>query len=315
MRAYGSLDQTPAGQRAIAIGSFDGVHLGHRRVIERTIAAAGERGLTATVVTFDPHPMAVLRPELAPLELSTPARKQALVAELGADELVRIRFDRAFSMLDHERFAEEVLARALGARLVIVGRNFHYGHRAQGSIESLSESGDRLGFAVEPAPLLEVGGVAISSSRIRDLITAGEVATAAELLGRPPWVEGTIVRGDGRGRELGFATANLAAAPHTAVPAIGIYAGWGHLDGERHPAAISIGYNPTFSDDRKRVRIEAHLLDFDSDVYGRPLRLDFSHRLRGEQRFDSVEELTSQVHRDIAAVRAYAHTAAGGSAA
>ncbi len=310
MRTYGSLEKTPAGQRAIAIGSFDGVHLGHRRVIERTIAAARARGLTATVVTFDPHPMAVLRPELAPLELSTPARKQVLVAELGVDELVRIRFDRAFSMLDHERFAEQVLAAALGARLVIVGRNFHYGHRAEGSIESLSESGQRLGFAVEPAPLLEVGGVAVSSSRIRDLITAGEVEHATELLGRPPWIEGTIVRGDGRGHELGFATANLSAAPHTAVPALGIYAGWGHLDGERHPAAISIGYNPTFSDARDRVRIEAHLLDFDSDVYGRPLRLEFTHRLRGEERFASVEELTAQVHRDIAAVRAYAHTPA-----
>jgi riboflavin kinase/FMN adenylyltransferase len=308
VRAYSSLEKAPAAARAVAIGSFDGVHLGHRRVIERTIAAARERNLTATVVSFDPHPMAVLRPELAPLELSTPARKQVLVAEMGVDELVWIRFDRAFSMLDHERFAEEVLSQALGARLVIVGRNFHYGHRAQGSIESLAQSGERLGFAVEPAPLLEVGGVAISSSRIRDLITAGNVQQASELLGRLVWIEGTIVRGDGRGRELGFATANVAAAPHTAVPAIGIYAGWGHLDGERHAAAISIGYNPTFSDARDRVRIEAHLLDFDRDVYGRPLRVEFTHRLRGEERFGSVDELVAQVHRDISAVRALAHT-------
>jgi riboflavin kinase/FMN adenylyltransferase len=308
MRVYSSLESLPPDRRAIAIGSFDGVHLGHRRVIERTIEAAARDGLTAAVVTFEPHPMAVLRPELAPLELSTPARKQALVAGLGVAEMVRIRFDRAFSMLDHERFAQEVLAEALGAKLVIVGRNFRYGHRAQGSIETLEEAGRRLGFAVEPAPLLEIGGVPVSSSRIRDLITAGQVDQAGRLLGRPAWVEGTIVRGDGRGRELGFATANLEPAPHTAVPATGIYAGWGDLDGERHPAAISVGYNPTFSDARDRVRIEAHLLDFDRDVYGRPLLIEFTQRLRGEERFGSIEELVAQVHRDITAVRRLAYT-------
>jgi len=310
MITHGSLELAPAGSRAIAIGSFDGVHLGHRRVIERVIAAARERRLAATVVTFEPHPMAVLRPELAPLALSTAERKQTLIAELGADELVRIRFDHAFSLLDHERFANEVLAAALGARLVIVGRNFRYGHRAQGSIETLAASGERLGFAVEPAPLLEIAGSPVSSSRIRDLITAGHVEEASQLLGRPTWIEGTIVRGAGRGRKLGFATANVDAAPRTAVPATGIYAGWGHLDGRRHAAAISVGYNPTFSDARDRVRIEAHMLDFDRDVYGQHLRVEFARRLRGEERYGSVEELVEQVHRDIAAVRAFAHTSA-----
>jgi riboflavin kinase/FMN adenylyltransferase len=307
MKVYSSLESLPPGRRAIAIGSFDGVHLGHRLVIDRTIGAAARDGLIAAVVTFEPHPMAVLRPELAPLELSTPTRKQELVAELGVEEMVQIRFDHAFSMLDHERFAQEVLAEALGAKLVIVGRNFRYGHRAQGSIETLEESAHRLGFAVEPAPLLEIGGAPVSSSRIRDLITAGQVEQAARLLGRPAWVEGTIVRGDGRGRELGFATANLEPAPHTAVPATGIYAGWGVLDGERHAAAISVGYNPTFSDVRERVRIEAHLLDFDRDIYGRRFLIEFTHRLRGEERYGSIEELVAQVRRDIAAVRTLAH--------
>ena len=308
MKTHSSLESLPPGRRAIALGSFDGVHLGHRRVIERTIEAAAREGLTAAVVTFEPHPMAVLHPELAPLELSTPARKQQLVAELGIDEMVQIRFDRAFSLLEHERFAQQVLADGLGAKLVIVGRNFRYGHRAQGSIETLEVSGERLGFAVEPAALLEIGGAPVSSSRIRDLITAGQVEQAGRLLGRPAWVEGTIVRGDGRGRELGFATANVEPAPRTAVPATGIYAGWGDLEGERHPAAISVGYNPTFSDARERVRIEAHLLDFDRDIYGRPLLIEFTHRLRGEERFGSIEELVAQVHRDIASVRTFAHT-------
>ncbi len=314
MMLHGSLDGLPATPRAIAIGSFDGVHLGHRRVIERTIEAAGSRGLASTVVTFEPHPMSVLRPELAPLELSTPDRKREMVAELGIDELVQIRFDLAFSQLDHAQFEQRVLCDALAARLVIVGSNFRYGHRAQGSIDTLSAAGERLGFDVESAPLLEAGGSIVSSSRIRDLITAGHVEQAAGLLGRAAWIEGTIVRGDGRGRELGFATANLEAAPHTAVPAIGIYAGWAHVDGERFAAAISVGYNPTFSDARDRVRIEAHLLDFDRDVYGRPLRIEFTHRLRGEERYGSIEELVAQVHRDIAAVRTFTHMPSGDSA-
>ena len=288
----------------MALGSFDGVHLGHRRVIERAVQAARADGIRSSVVTFEPHPMAVLRPELAPHELSTPARRAELVAALDPDELIVIPFTRAFSLVEHERFAEEVLARRLGARLVIVGRNFRYGHGAKGSIETLAESGGRLGFAVEPAPLLEMDGAPVSSSRIRDLLSAGEVEHAGRLLGRPPWLEGTIVRGDGRGRGLGFATANLQPPARAALPATGIYAGRAQLPDERRPAAISIGYNPTFSDERRRVRIEAHLLDFDRDVYGHPLRLELLRRMRGEERFGSVEELVEQVHRDIAAVRA-----------
>ena len=157
---------------------------------------------------------------------------------------------------------------------------------------------------MQPAPLLELDGAPVSSSRIRDLFGAGEVEHAARLLGRAPWLEGMVVRGDGRGRELGFATANLESAPRSAMPAIGIYAGRAHLPGESHAAAISVGYNPTFSDERERVRVEAHLLDFDRDIYGEPLRIEFMRRLRGEQRFDTVQDLVAQVHRDIDAVRA-----------
>ncbi|HVI37735.1 MAG TPA: riboflavin kinase, partial [Gaiellales bacterium] len=225
------LDQAQPAARTVALGSFDGVHLGHRRVIETAIAAAAERGTRSSVVTFEPHPMVVLRPELAPHELSTPERRSQLVAELGPDELIVIRFDHAFSQIEHDQFAERVLHEALDARLVIVGRNYRYGHRAQGSIETLAASGQRLGFDVHPAPLLELDGAPVSSSRIRDLFGAGEVEHAARLLGRAPWLEGTIVRGDGRGRELGFATANLESAPRSAMPAIGVYAGRAHLPG------------------------------------------------------------------------------------
>jgi riboflavin kinase / FMN adenylyltransferase len=254
----------------------------------------------------------VLRPELAPRELSTPARRAQLIEQLGPDELIVIPFTHEFSLLDHERFAEAVLRDRLNAALVIVGRNFRYGHRAQGSIETLADSGARLGFETEPSPLVEVDGAPVSSSRIRDLLSAGEVAHAERLLGRHPWLDGMIVRGDGRGRELGFATANLECAPHTAFPATGIYAGRAHVAGTTRPAAISVGYNPTFTDDRERLRVEAHLLDFDAAIYGEPMHLEFTRRLRGEERYGSVEELVEQVHRDIAAVRAGSEGHPGG---
>lgn len=301
--ALGDLEPTA---RAVAIGSFDGVHVGHRAVIERTMALAAEDGLRSSVVTFHPHPVSVLRPELAPRELSTPERKRELVAQIGPDELVVIHFGLELSRHTHEEFARDVIAGALGARRVVVGTNFRYGNRAQGTVETLAASGAELGFTIEPAPLVEVAGAPVSSSRIRDLIAAGDVAAAGRLLGRDPWLEGRVVRGDGRGRGLGFATANLQPVPHSALPARGVYAGSAHLEARSRPAAISVGYNPTFSDARDQVRIEAHLLDFDEDIYDAPLRVDFARRLRDEERFASVDELVAQIHRDVEAVRATA---------
>jgi riboflavin kinase/FMN adenylyltransferase len=297
------LKEVPGGPRSIAIGTFDGVHLGHRAVVARTVSIARERGIGAAVVTFHPHPMRVLRPELAPPELSTLERKTALLEELGPDELVVIGFDRRLSEVEHDEFEERVLKGALGVEHVVIGQNFRYGHRAQGNVDTLREAGERLGFEVEPAPLVELDGDAVSSSRIRDLLGAGDVAGAGRRLGRPPGGEGVVVRGDGRGRGLGFATANVDQPPDSAVPAIGVYAGVGHVAGISRPAAISVGYNPTFTDARDKLRIEAHLLDFDDDIYGRPMRIDFTERLRGEEKYDSVDALVEQVHRDIAAVR------------
>jgi riboflavin kinase/FMN adenylyltransferase len=298
-----SLDEVVVGRRAIAIGTFDGVHLGHQAVIGRTVSVAREHGIGSAVVTFHPHPMTVLRPELAPAELTTLARKTELVDRVGPDEMIVIRFDHALSQMEHDEFETRVLKGALGAAYVAVGDNFRYGHRARGGVETLREAGKRLGFEVEPAPLVEVDGAPVSSSRVRELLAAGDVAAAGRLLGRPPSVEGIVVRGDGRGRGLGFATANIDQAPRSAVPAVGVYAGTGHVAGVSRPAAISVGFNPTFTDDRSKLRIEAHLLDFDQDVYGEPMRIDFTERLRGEEKFDSVDELVEQVHRDIDAVR------------
>ncbi len=304
MIVHSGVEGADSAGRALAIGSFDGVHLGHRRVVARTIEVAREQGLRAAVVTFHPHPISVLRPELAPHQLSTLERKTALLDELGLDELIVLRFDLALSELSAAAFAAQVLAEGLGARHVVVGQNFRYGHRAQGTAETLRASGEVLGFAVEPAPLLEIGGAPVSSSRIRDLLTAGEIGGAAALLGRDPWIEGAVVHGDGRGRGLGFPTANVEPAPRSALPSLGVYAGRAWLPGGgTRPAAISVGYNPTFSDERERVRIEAYLLDFEGDLYGSAIRLDLVERLRGEERFGSVDDLIAQIGRDVDAVR------------
>ena len=291
------------GRRSVALGSFDGVHLGHRQVIAAAVEQAAARDLTAAVVTFYPHPATVLRPELAPFELSTLERRAALVGELGVDEMVVVRFTLEFSQIDADRFASEVLVDRLGAACVAVGHNYRYGHRAQGTIETLREAGARLGFEVTELPLLELQGGVVSSSRIRDLIGDGQVELAAALLGRPPWLEGTVVRGDGRGRGLGFATANLEPLGRSVLPGRGVYAGHAHLPSSSHPAAISVGYNPTFTDSREAVRVEAHLLDFDRDIYGSSLRLEFARRLRDEERFGSVDDLVAQLHRDVQQTR------------
>ena len=297
------LEHVPPGRRAVAIGSFDGVHLGHRRVIAAAVEAAADHALVSAVVTFQPHPMRVLRPEQAPDELSTIERQAELAALLGPDELVVIAFDHELSQMSAEQFGERVVAGILGARRVFVGGNFRYGHRAAGSVATLTEQGRELGFEVTVVPMLEVDGAPVSSSRIRALLAAGDVAAAARLLGRAPWVEGTVVRGDGRGRQIGVPTANVQQPAHAVRPAIGIYAGRAHLAGEDHPAAISVGRNPTFPDDARAVRVEAHLLDFDRDIYGEPIRVEFGHRLRDELRFDSVEELVAQMRRDIQRAR------------
>jgi len=308
------LETVPPGRRAIAIGSFDGVHLGHRRVIAAAVGAAADAGLTSAAVTFQPHPMRLLRPEQAPDELSTLDRQAELTSLLGLDELVVIRFTPELSLIPADEFAVGVVAGVLGARLVFVGGNFRYGHRAQGTTETLSARGRTLGFEVEVVPMLEIDGAPVSSSRIRELLGRGEVEAAARLLGRAPWVEGMVVRGDGRGREIGVPTANLQLEQHTVRPATGIYAGRAHLPGEDHVAAISVGSNPTFSDGGDRIRVEAHLLDFDGDVYGRPIRLEFTHRLRDELRFDSVDALVEQMGRDIAMTRQLAGADVGGGA-
>src|SRR5689334_19352402 len=296
------------GPSVVTIGVFDGVHRGHQLIVARAATAARDLGLPLVVVTFDPHPAGVIRPGSAPAQLCTLRRRAQLLGELGADAVCVLEFTLEFSRLGPEEFVRAVLADRLHARRVVVGENFRFGHRAAGDLALLAELGEKYDFQAEGMPLLAQDGVTMSSSAIRDLVAAGDVAGAARGLGRPHRVEGVVVRGEHRGRALGFPTANLETAEHTAIPADGVYAGWlAGLDAgeeaERWPAAISVGTNPTF-DGRHRV-VEAYALDRDDlDLYGVHVAVDFAARLRGMVRFDSVEALIDQMHVDSAEARA-----------
>jgi riboflavin kinase/FMN adenylyltransferase len=286
---------------AVAIGTFDGVHRGHQELVARARAAATRLSGEAVVLTFDPHPATVVAPERAPRLLSSTARKLELLAAAGAEAAVVEPFDLALAALEPRAFAETILAGALGARHLVVGYDFRFGHGRAGGADTLGELGGELGFTVEVVEPVAVDGTVASSSRIRAQIEAGELAGARALLGRDPEIEGEVVRGAGRGRGIGVPTANLAIEAGV-VPPLGIYAGWVALAGERLAGAASVGTNPTF-DDSGRTSIEVHILDFDRDCYGERMRVEFVERLRGELRFPGAAELVEQIRRDIADTR------------
>lgn len=276
--------------RRVAVGEFDGVHLGHRAVIEGS----------DTVLTFEPHPLAVVRPDAAPKLLTTLERKAQLVEQLGVKELVVIPFDEDFSHLTAIEFVEHVLVEKLQATHVSVGENFRFGHRAGGDTRLLAAD-ER--FATRVVPLVEVEGEVVSSSHVRGLVLAGEVDVAARFLGAPFAMLGKVVSGDRRGRELGFPTANLVPDQRLIQPGHGIYAARASWEGETRCAAVNVGVRPTFKTDLV-VLVEAYLLDWEGDLYGRQLTIEFLSRLRGERRFDSVEALIAQMHRDVEGARA-----------
>lgn len=288
-----SLPDVEPRARRVAVGTFDGVHLGHREVI---------RGADA-VLTFDPHPASVVHPAAAPKLLTTVARKAELVAAMGVEELVVVPFDAAFVARSAQSFVDEVLVARLRAVDVSVGENFRFGHRAQGDAGLLRGDGR---FSTRVVELLEIDGEVVSSSHIRGLIAGGAVAYAATLLGDPYLLAGVVVHGDEVGRDLGYPTANLVPDSALAVPGHGVYAARAELeDGSEHAAAVSIGVRPTFASGRGEL-IEAFLLDWEGDLYDRVLRLRFLERLRGERRFDSPDALVEQMHRDVDQARAVA---------
>ncbi len=275
------LEPGEGGNRKVAIGTFDGVHVGHREVI---------RGAD-TVLTFDPHPVSVTHPEAAPKLLAPFSVKRDLIAGLGVEELIVIPFDKEFASRSAEQFVDDVLIGQLGATSVSVGENFRFGRGAKGTPEFLAADGR---FETRVVPLVEAAGETASSSHIRGLVAAGDVRTAAEFLGGPFLFEGEVVSGDQRGRTLGMPTANLVPDDALVAPGNGVYAAWAH----GHPAAVNVGVRPTF-DTGRGLLVEAYLIGFDGDLYGETLRIAFVERMRGEKRFDSVDALVDQMQADV----------------
>jgi riboflavin kinase / FMN adenylyltransferase len=307
-----SLDDVPAdlGRTVVTVGNFDGVHLGHRSVIERARQVAGQVGVERVVaVTFDPHPFAVLRPEHAPPTLTTIEERADLLADAGADALLVVPFTREVAGWSPERFVREIVAGALHAKAVVVGANFRFGNKAAGDVATLTELGRAHDFVAEGIAL-DGGPQVWSSTYIRNCLAAGDVEGAAEALGHPFTVRGVVVEGDRRGRALGFPTANVPTNGVHAAPADGVYAGWLRKLGtdDRLPAAISVGTNPTFSGERER-RVESYVLDRDDlELYGVEVEVGFVARIRGMKRFDTVEHLVASMHEDVE--RARIHLAA-----
>jgi riboflavin kinase / FMN adenylyltransferase len=299
MQRWRGLESVPGGwgRSVVTIGVFDGVHRGHQRVIGQAVKHAHDHGLQSVVVTFDPHPSEVVRPGSHPAVLTEPGRKAELMEGLGVDALCLVPFTQEFSRLSPEAFVHDVLVESLHAAAVVVGENFRFGHRAAGDLALLATLGNRFGFTVHTPLLAGADDTVFSSTYIRACVAAGDVTAAAVALGRLHRLEGVVVRGDGRGRELGFPTANLMCGRYAAVPADGVYAAWCHHRGGRHMAAVSIGTNPTFAGRERQV--EPHLLDFNGDLYGERVALDFVARLREMRTYDAIEPLVNQIREDV----------------
>jgi riboflavin kinase/FMN adenylyltransferase len=288
----------------VTIGVFDGVHRGHQLIIGSAVERARALGVPSVVLTFDPHPMEVVRPGSHPPMLTGQHQKAELLESLGVDVMCVLPFTLEFSRLTHDEFVHAVLVERLHVRVVIVGENFRYGYKGEGNVASLTAAGRRFGFSVEGVPLQGTDETTWSSTYVRSCVDAGDVEGAAAALGRDHRVDGVVVRGDQRGRDLGYPTANLEPLPWSAVPADGVYAGRLLRGGAQLPAAISIGTNPTFAGRERRV--EAYVLDAEPglDLYGEHVGLSFAARLRDTQRFDGVEQLVAQMSEDVERTRA-----------
>lgn len=308
MERFDGLDSLPAvdGGSVVTIGFFDGVHLGHRSVLDRTVERARSLDLPATAVTFDRHPREVLTPGREPRLLTTVDAKAARIAESGIDRLLVLPFTSELAAWPPERFVETVLVGSLGARLVVVGANFTYGYRAEGTVETLIEAGPAHGFIGERVELLDLDGRRVSSSSIREALSEGDLAWPLRALGRRYSVEGEVVHGAGRGHGLGYPTANLETARRLLLPANGIYAGRARSEGIDAVAAVSVGTNPTFGSEP--LHVEAFLLDFDGDLRGRHIEIEFWEKLRDEERFDTTEALVEAMDRDVERTRAIVAT-------
>lgn len=310
MRVVTEPDDVLTSGTVVTIGAYDGVHLGHRKVLQLVRELADARGLEAALVTFDRHPAQIVRPDSAPKLLTTLAQRLELLDELGLlDTCLVLTFDEARSREPAADFVRDILVGALRTRLVVVGADFHFGHGRQGNVALLEQMGTDLGFEVLGLGLVAPEGdpqhAPFSSTRVRAALANGDVGAAAGLLGRPHAVRGVVHHGDQRGRALGFPTANVAVPDEILLPADGIYAGWFvGADGVERMAALSLGRRPTFYDDQPFSLLEAYVLDFDGDLYDQDVEVRFVQRLRGEEKFDGVDALVDQIRGDVAATRA-----------
>ncbi len=297
---------------AITIGVFDGVHLGHRKVIEELTARAAAQRLDTVALTFDRHPLEVVAPDKAPRLLSSVEDRLSVFEQLGVDVSGVLPFDEVRSM-EAESFVEGVLVGALGARVVAVGTDFRFGHDRRGDVGLLEAMGERFGYEVDQVPLLSEGDGPMSSTRIREMLEVGDVAAGGEAMGRPFALTGVVVHGDGRGRSIGIPTANLEIDERLALPGTGVYAAFADVGDVTYKAAVNVGMRPTF--DGERLTVEAHLLDVagDLDIYGKTLTLHFVDRIRPEHRFAGVDELVAQIHADIEEARGRLERAAPGA--
>lgn len=290
------------GSSVVTVGFFDGVHLGHQRVFRRAVAAASERGLKSVAVTFDRHPREVTSPGSEPRLLTTTDRKASLIEQIGIDRMVVLPFTEEFSRWTAEEFIDRILVEGLSAEHVVIGVNFTFGHKALGNIETLERAGENGGFSAEAVDLVELEGRRVSSSSIRDSLFEGDLVWPEAALGRRFIVDGEVVSGAGRGTGLGYPTANLRTWPRLLLPGNGIYAGRAQLDGDWFTSAISVGTNPTFG--VEPLHVEAYLLDFEGDLRGEHLAVEFWARLRDEAKYETPEALVAQIDADVEQTRA-----------
>ncbi|MCW2596679.1 MAG: hypothetical protein JWP39_2567 [Jatrophihabitans sp.] len=313
MQRWHGLDAVPTGwgHCVVTIGVFDGIHRGHASIIADAVQIAAERGVPSALITFVPHPSEVVRPGSHPPVLTSIVRRAELVEALGVDVFCALPFTLEFSRMPPDEFVHQALVDRLHASAVVVGENFRFGHKAAGDVTLLEQLGHTFGFTTHGVALLREGDTPMSATYVRSCVLAGDVATAAQVLGRPHRVDGVVERGDQRGRELGYPTANLRTDAWAAVPADGVYAGrvvrldeWGRTvpGGLLGTAAISVGTNPTF--EVRQRRVEAYILDFEGDLYGANVGVEFDERLRGMEKFASVTDLVEQMADDVARTRA-----------
>ena len=301
MTVVHALDDVDPVPSVVTIGNFDGVHRGHRTLVRRTADAAADRDLRSVVITFEPHPAAILRPGSEPPRLQTLEQRVEALEDAGVDLVLVLAFTPELAALEPDEFVAEVLVDGVGAQRVVVGTNFRYGRRAAGDTVHLATVGEAYGFEVEAVALLALDDARVSSSDLRRAVVDGEVERAARGLGRPFALRGRVVEGDGRGRTIGVPTANLAIDPEVVVPANGVYAGRVLVDERTYPAVTNVGVRPTFEGTTRTV--ETHLLDMSVELYDRQIEVTFEHRIRAERRFDGPDELVAQIHRDIADAR------------